>query len=113
MTLYPLIPGAKLVRFVFEESSRPLSRVVTFGIISGIAGGGILAAINQGAQMAAGSLTIQPLLLFSGVLALFLYSKRYSLINAVMAVEEMLQAVRNRVAGKIAEIGRASCRERV
>ena len=103
MTLYPLIPGAKLVRFVFEESSRPLSRVVTFGIISGIAGGGILAAINQGAQMAAGSLTIQPLLLFSGVLALFLYSKRYSLINAVMAVEEMLQAVRNRVAGKIAD----------
>jgi putative ATP-binding cassette transporter len=103
MTLYPLIPGAKLVRFVFEESSRPLSRVVTFGIISGIAGGGILAAINQGAQMAAGSLDIQPLLLFSGLLALFLYSKRYSLINAVMAVEEMLQAVRNRVAGKIAD----------
>ena len=53
--------------------------------------------------MAAGSLDIQPLLLFSGLLALFLYSKRYSLINAVMAVEEMLQAVRNRVAGKIAD----------
>ncbi len=91
------------MRFVFEESNRPLSRVVTFGIISGIAGGCVLAAINQGAQAAAGSPNLQPVLLFTGLLALFLYSKRYSLINAVMAVEEMLQCVRNRVAKKISD----------
>ena len=98
---YPIIPGSKLVRFVFAESDRPLTRVLGFGVISGIAGALILAAINHGAQAVTGEPEVQPFLLFSGLLGLFLYSKRYSLVNAVLAVEEMLQNVRARIAEKV------------
>ena len=102
MKPYPAVPGWKLIRFVFSETDRSLRRVVGFAVISGIAGALVLAAINHGAQVVGQSTEVQPLILFIGLLALFLYSKRYSLVNAVMAVEEMLESVRNRIAKKIA-----------
>ena len=102
MNIVSLLPGSRLVRFVFDETDRPLGRVLMFGVISGIAGALVLAAINHGAQAVGGAPEIQPLLLFAGLLGLFLYSKRYSLINAILAVEEMLEQVRGRVAEKVA-----------
>ena len=103
MKILSVIPGARLVGFVFDQTDRPLDRVMLFGFISGIAGALVLAAINHGAQAVGSEPEIQPLLLFGGLLGLFLYSKRYSLINAILAVEEMLQGVRARVADKVAK----------
>ncbi len=102
MNIGTLLPGSRLVRFVFAETDRPLGRVLMFGVISGIAGALVLAAINHGAQAVGGAPDIQPVILFAGLLGLFLYSKRYSLINAILAVEEMLEQVRGRVADKVA-----------
>ncbi len=50
MNIASLLPGSRLVQFVFDETDRPLGRVLMFGVISGIAGALVLAAINHGAQ---------------------------------------------------------------
>ncbi len=85
-----------------KESELPKTPILTTGIASGIASSAILAAINQAAQGVASYEDItRPFFIFLIALILFVYTRKHSLEQATLVVEEAIRKVRLRVADKI------------
>ena len=91
----------KLLKFI-NESDAPKVRILLMGIISGFANGMLLVIINMAAeQITNKSAEAQLFLLYITAFALFIQAQRYALIQATIAVEELICKVRVRVANKI------------
>jgi len=85
-----------------KESDLPKAPIITTGIASGIASSVILAAINQAAQgIASYEDVTRPFFLFLIALVLFIYTRKHSLAQATLVVEEAIRKLRLRVADKI------------
>lgn len=99
-------PAKRLLEFLDQESDRPRSRLLVFSLIAGMANGALLAVINHGAGMVSefsstGTVQAYYLAIFGVVLALFTYTKKYTLDSAVVLVEEVLLKVRQRISDKL------------
>jgi len=99
-------PAKRLLEFIDQEADYPRTRLIIFSIVSGIANGLLLAIINHGAGevssfAASGSIQVNSLAMFTVMLALFIYTKKYSLDHAAVLVEEVLCKVRLRITDKI------------
>lgn len=99
-------PAKRLLEFLDQESDHPRSRLLVFSLIAGMANGALLAVINHGAGMVSefsstGSVQAYYLAIFGVVLALFTYTKKYTLDSAVVLVEEVLLKVRQRISDKL------------
>ncbi|MGN7610520.1 cyclic peptide export ABC transporter [Magnetococcales bacterium HHB-1] len=98
-----MFPAKKLLDFIDEESTRPKGRLIFLAILSGIANGILLAIINHAADLANQDIWVQlqSFALYIVVLLLFIYTKKYTLAQAVLYIEEILRDVRMRIANKI------------
>lgn len=99
-------PAKRLLEFLDQESDHPRSRLLVFSLIAGMANGALLAVINHGAGLvnefsSTGTVQIYYLAMFCVVLALFTYTKKYTLDSAVVMVEEVLLKVRKRISDKL------------
>lgn len=102
----PSFPASRLLEFLDQEADYPKTKLIAFAIISGMANGLLLGVINHGAGMvgefsASGEIQYQYLAIFCVILALFVYTKKYTLDRAAILVEEVLCKVRLRIADKI------------
>jgi putative pyoverdin transport system ATP-binding/permease protein len=99
-------PARKLLEFLDQEGEYPRTRLMIFSLLSGLTNGLLLAIINHGASSAGRALDgdfsqYQSLGLFAVCLALFIYTKKYTLDRSVLLVEEVLRKVRIRITDKI------------
>ncbi|TGO03773.1 hypothetical protein PN36_00325 [Candidatus Thiomargarita nelsonii] len=86
----------------FNKSDAPKTQIMLMGALSGLANGLILAIINVAAeQVSHKSAEAKFFLLFLIAFALFIYTQRYALSQATIAVEELILQIRVRIADKI------------
>lgn len=91
-----------LLDFFKKESDIPKAPMVVMGIISGIANSIVLGVINQGAQKVSNNEEVTQLFfIFLIAVILFIYTRRYSLMQATMMVEQAIRRVRVRITDKI------------
>lgn len=92
-----------LVKFINRESDVPKSPIIIMAIISGIANSLVLAFINQAAEMVSSSVEIEIyfFILYVFAVSLFIYTRKYSLSQATMTIEETIAKVRIRIVNKI------------
>ena len=95
-----------LLAFLKAESPDAWKLILTMATISGLANGALLAIINIGADITgADKADAYPkpnlLLIFAIVMAIFVYTKRSSLVLSTEVVEKMLRNLRVRVCDKI------------
>lgn len=94
----------KLLQFFNKESQAPKTRILTLAIISGISNSLILAVINSAAEVVSGNHTevqTQYFIIYLLTIFLFIYSRRYSLSQSTIAIEELVNKVRIRITDKI------------
>ncbi|WP_353572114.1 cyclic peptide export ABC transporter [Candidatus Albibeggiatoa sp. nov. BB20] len=85
-----------------KESDLPKAPIIMTGVASGIASSVILAAINQAAQgISDYDDVVRPFFIFLIALILFIYTRKHSLAQATLVVEESIRKVRLRVVDKI------------
>lgn len=91
-----------LLDFFNKESDVPKGPMIVMGIISGIANSIVLGVINQGAQKVSNNEEVSQLFfIFTIAVALFIYTRRYSLTQATIMVEQAIRRVRVRITDKI------------
>jgi putative ATP-binding cassette transporter len=92
----------KLLKFFNNESDAPKAQIMLMAVISGLANGMLLIAINVAAEQVSDQSTeARFFLLFLIAFTLFVYTQRYSLYQATIAVEEVIRKIRVRIADKI------------
>jgi putative ATP-binding cassette transporter len=92
----------KLLKFFDNESDAPKAQIMLMAVISGLANGMLLIAINVAAEQVSNqSIEARFFLLFLIAFTLFVYTQRYSLYQATIAVEEVIRKIRVRIADKI------------
>jgi putative ATP-binding cassette transporter len=99
-------PARRLLEFIDEEAKYPRTRLLVFALIAGLANGLLLATINHGAGQVgefveSGTVQVHYLAIYACILAIFVYTKKYTLDQAAVLVEEVLCKVRMRIADKI------------
>ncbi len=99
-------PSKRLLGFLQQESDHPQTRLLVFSLIAGMANGALLAVINHGAGLVnefstEGTVQIYYLAMFCAVLGLFTYTKKYTLDQAAVMVEQVLLKVRKRISDKL------------
>jgi len=99
-------PASRLLRFIDQEATYPRTRLLIFAVVAGLANGLLLAVINHGAGLInefaeSGEIQIYWLAVYVVILAIFVYTKKYTLDQAAMLVEEVLCRVRVRITDKI------------
>lgn len=99
-------PALALLEFIDQESRFPRARLLTFGIASGIANGVLLAVTNYCAGQlndftGTGEIPYQLLAIYCTTLAIFVYTKKYTLDQAAVLVEEAICNVRTRILDKL------------
>ena len=99
-------PGSRLIDLVNQESDYPRKKLLLFAVMSGMSNGLLLAVINHGAGSVGSfaesrSVQVYHLALFIVILTLFVYTKRHTLEQGAILVEEVLRKVRMRIADKI------------
>ena len=98
------LPINELFHLIYVESDRPKLRLAILTIISGASNAFLLALINSASHKSADdSVTIEmsSFFIFSVALLLFAYSKRYSLTQGTMMVEEIMRKLRVRIITKM------------
>lgn len=91
-----------LLEFVNKESDAPKLKIMFMAIISGFANGMLLAIINVAAEKVSNQQAeAQFFLLYIIAFALYIYTQRYALSEATIAVENTVRKVRVRIANKI------------
>lgn len=94
----------KLLQFFNKESQAPKTRIVVFAVISGLANSMILAVINSAADVVSGNHTeaqVQYFVIYLIAITLFIYTRKHSLSQATIAIEELVNKVRIRITNKI------------
>jgi len=92
----------KLLHFLRKESSAPLRRLAVMAGLSGLASVLILAIINVGVRQAADEgPSLTHLLMFLIVIAIYIVSQRYLMIETMSQVEQILHRVRVRIVDKV------------
>lgn len=99
-------PASRLLEFIDQEATYPRTRLLIFAVIAGLANGLLLAVINHGAGMVneyagSGDIQVYWLAVYAVILVLFVYTKKYTLDQAAVLVEEVLCRVRTRITDKI------------
>jgi putative ATP-binding cassette transporter len=91
-----------LLKFFAKESTAPKRVILIMAAISGIANGLLLGIINKAAEIASDQeVELYYFVLFVIAFILFLWTKRYALSQAIVAVEDVLCQVRIRISDKI------------
>jgi putative pyoverdin transport system ATP-binding/permease protein len=91
-----------ILEFFEKESDAPKAWIMFMAILSGIANGLLLAIINVAAEMASNQHSeARFFFLYLIAFALFVYTLRYALSQATIAVEDVIRKVRVRVVNKI------------
>jgi putative pyoverdin transport system ATP-binding/permease protein len=95
-----------LLTFLKNESATSWRLILTLGSLSGISNGVLLAIINSGADITGiekpyRAATPDLLFLFAAAMAIFVFSKRFSLVLSTEVVESMIMKARVRVCDKI------------
>ncbi len=91
-----------ILEFFEKESDAPKAWIMFMAILSGLANGLLLAIINVGAEMASNQQSeTRFFFLYLIAFALFVYTLRYALSQAIIAVEDVIRKVRVRVVNKI------------
>jgi len=91
-----------LLDFFKKESDVPKGPIIFMGIMSGIANSLVLGVINQGAQKVSNNEEVTQLaFIFIIAVALFIYTRKYSLSQATVMVEQAIRRVRVRITDKI------------
>lgn len=93
----------QLFDFFRTESSIPQTPIILMAVVSGLANSFILASVNAGAQAVATDveLEITIFIVYIISLLLFIYSRKTSLYQATVAVEDAVSRVRVRIADKL------------
>jgi len=94
----------KILQFFNKESQAPKTRILLFAIISGLANSLILAVINSAAEVVSGNhadAQVQYFFIYLITIILFIYTRKYSLSHATIAIEELVNKVRIRITDKI------------
>lgn len=99
-------PAGRLLEFIDQEATYPRTRLLVFAVIAGLANGLLLAVINHGAGLvneyaSSGEIQGYWLAIYAVILTLFVYTKKYTLDQAAVLVEEVLCRVRTRITDKI------------
>jgi len=90
------------IRFFCSETNISWRPILIMAILSGVANGLLLGVINTSSASAMNdSVSTRHFLLYMVCMGVFFLSKKYALTRAAVIVEEVLQAVRVRIAGKI------------
>ncbi len=88
--------------FVKTEAGPLNKSMVLMTIMAGIANGlAVATAIHTASKLTPGSLHFQELFLFTSLMALFWYCKRYSMNECTKLVEEVIRILRLRILGKL------------
>jgi putative ATP-binding cassette transporter len=91
-----------LFKFLTKESTAPKRAIIMMAVISGLANGLLLGIINQAANIASDQdAELYYFILFAIAFILFLWTKRYALSQAIVAVEDVLWQTRVRISDKI------------
>jgi putative ATP-binding cassette transporter len=91
-----------LLDFFKQESDVPKGPIIFMGILSGIANSLVLGVINQGAQKVSNHEEVTQLFfIFLIAVVLFIYTRKYSLSQATIMVEQAIRRVRVRITDKI------------
>jgi putative pyoverdin transport system ATP-binding/permease protein len=91
-----------LLDFFKKESDVPKGPIIFMGIMSGIANSLVLGVVNQGAQKVSNNEEVTQLFfIFLIAVALFIYTRKYSLSQATIMVEQAIRRVRVRITDKI------------
>lgn len=91
-----------LLDFFKTESDVPKGPIIFMGIMSGIANSLVLGVINQGAQKVSNNEGVTQLFfIFLISVILFIYTRKYSLSQATIMVEQAIRRVRVRITDKI------------
>ena len=95
-----------LLAFLKHESHESWKLILAMATLSGVANGALLAIINLGADVSGAENSSdfeKPnlLLLFAVAMAIFVYSKRFSLVLSTKVVENMMRNARIRICDKI------------
>jgi putative ATP-binding cassette transporter len=92
----------EFVRFFQTESTRPLRKMTVMAVVAGAANGAILAVINSAAESAMNrEVSFRYFAMFVVALLTFIYTKKYAMSEATLIVEQAIERVRLRIAGKI------------
>ena len=90
-----------IVKF-FKETDAPRKRIIIMASLSGVANGMLLVIINVAVeQIVNDEAEIRLAFLYLATFCLFIYTKRYALTQATMAVENVIRHIRIRIADKI------------
>ena len=102
------LPAKRLLDFIDQEavSDYPRQTLIIFSILTGIVNGLLLAVINHGAGKSydfspSSSIQLYYLALFTILLCLVVYTKKYTLEKAAVLVEAVLYSVRMRISDRI------------
>lgn len=96
------LTSSTLIEFFRRESMRPWRAILVMATLSGIANGLLLAVINASAgAMSHLSINFRYLAIFLLAFLLFYYTKKQSMTQSTVIVEQVLRAVRVRITDKI------------
>jgi putative ATP-binding cassette transporter len=100
------LPAIKLLEFLDKEGEYPRTRLMVFSLLGGLSNAVLLAIINHGAGQvgelaSSGEIPMYYISMFSVCLAIFVYTKKYTLDRAAVLVEAVLRSVRMRITDKI------------
>ena len=104
------LPVNELLQLIYFESERPKLRLATLTVISGASNTLLLAIINSASHKSADSAVkaeTSTFFIFAVMLLLFAYSKRYTLSQGTIMVEEIMRKLRVRI---IEKLGRTDLR---
>ncbi len=91
-----------LFEFFKKESDLPQGHILSMAIISGLANGILLALINSGAESVLNkNIEIRYFLLYITAFILYIYTQKYALSKASIALEAAIRKVRVRIVNKI------------
>ncbi|MFH0787432.1 MAG: cyclic peptide export ABC transporter [Pseudomonadota bacterium] len=91
-----------LIEFFLRESTSPWRTILFMAALSGVTNGVLLAVINASAGTTSKiSLNLRYLAIFMLAFALFYYTKKQSMTQCTIIVEQILRAVRVRITDKI------------
>lgn len=91
-----------LLDFIRKESDAPKGRILLMAAISGLSNGLLLALINLGAEHVWNeSIEVHLFIMYFTAFVLFIYTQKYSLSQAILALEAAIRKVRVRIADKV------------
>jgi len=92
----------KFIEFINKDSDAPKRKILFMALLSGVANGALLGVINAGAENVSNqTVEARYFLLYITALVAYVYTQKYALTQATIALEVAIRKVRVRIANKL------------